>query len=91
MEWLKDEPVISRTAIIGAMELALQNEDDVVTIAKHFYGNLSTHERLEFINEIRGVKDIIITTRPMEVGYTKNTYKTWNQTNALTGVGIDNA
>jgi len=29
-------------------------KNDVISISKHFYNQLSTHERLEYINAIRG-------------------------------------
>lgn len=32
-------------------------KDDAIAIAKHFYEKLSTHERLEYINSIRGVSN----------------------------------
>ena len=50
------------------------NESDIQNVidsARRVYDQLSTHKRLKMVNEIRGVKDIVITTRPMEVG---NTY-----------------
>ena len=66
--WCEDNCI---TLNVGNKEESLCSSiyrDDAIAMAKHFYDNLSTHDRLELINAIRGVTKLTITSRAQEVG-----------------------
>ena len=66
-EWTQEDVYLSVYSDNILLEGSVY-KNDAIAIAKHFHDNLSTHERLEFINAIRGVTKLTITSRAQEVG-----------------------
>ena len=55
-------------------------KQDVISAAKVIYDQLSTHDRIEFINSIRGVKKLTITSGAITIGTEAINHK-WVNTN----------
>ena len=59
IDTLNAEPTFNRERIVVTSDEYSYKiyKDDAIAIARHFYEKLSTHERLEYINSIRGVSN----------------------------------